>query len=499
MKNWLKYLFVFYILLCSTGIAMAQYVTIGGANGTTAYLMRTWTEDGKSQLTFSNNILNWGANILTVGDTIYSIGWNVQSVGGQVMYNANINIIESGSATSVWAGKLAPIIGWNDILLDVPYVRTGTGNLIVEYCFDNCNQTSTTDVYRTQTSTNTFAYRTGNNANGCSYTPNQQNTVNRPNTRFGKSVPGATYTHDTICSGTSITLSSNSSLTLNTSISGFTYHGIWNGNYYFQSNNFKTWLAADLHCQSAGGHLVHIDNAAENTHVSSIINGTRWIGYYQNCNSGLLSEPAGGFEWTDGTIGTYTNWDVGNNQPNNGTSIGEEYTMMYTSGIWHDYNATTTRDYVMEIEETYLWNTGDITSTITVSPTTTTTYWVDHSFGTNTVREYFIVQSLQVQFDSLIAAPIPVCFGDTVTLTAYPSSSLYEYEFMWAPLGTTPYTNITSGNGWGSNNPITYPIYQGTDFKLRIRNSINHSCITPAVFSTVPVNLLPSAGPIWHN
>mgnify|MGYP006112942151 CR=1 FL=1 len=36
------------------------------------------------------------------------------------------------------------------------------------------------------------------------------NTKNRPNTRFGKSVPGATYTHDTICSGTSITLSSSS-------------------------------------------------------------------------------------------------------------------------------------------------------------------------------------------------------------------------------------------------------------------------------------------------
>jgi len=283
MKNWLKYLFVFYILLCSTGIAMAQYVTIGAANGTTAYLMRTWTEDGKSQLTFSNNDLISGANILNVGDTIYSIGWNVKSVGGQVMYNANINIIESGSATSVWAGKLAPIIGWNDILLDVPYVRTGTGNLIVEYCFDNCNQTSTTNVYRTQTSTNTFAYRTGNNANGCSYTPNQQNTVNRPNTRFGKSVPGATYSQDTICLGTSVALSSSSSVSTYTSVPGFTYYGNTLGSYYFYSSLSDSWLEADLKCQQLGGHLAHISNQAENNYVkNNVINSNSWIGYYRN-------------------------------------------------------------------------------------------------------------------------------------------------------------------------------------------------------------------------
>ena len=39
-----------------------------------------------------------------------------------------------------------------------------------------------------------------------------------------------------------IDLITTSSLTLNTSISGFTYHGIWNGNYYFQSNNYPPVL-----------------------------------------------------------------------------------------------------------------------------------------------------------------------------------------------------------------------------------------------------------------
>ncbi|HIG32995.1 MAG TPA: C-type lectin domain-containing protein, partial [Flavobacteriales bacterium] len=389
MRNWLKYLFVFYILLCSTGFAMAQYVTIGTATGTTAFLMRTFMEDGISQLTFSNNDLTSVTPALNQGDTIYSIGWNVEAVGGQAMYNANINIRESGAPVLVWSGTLAPTLGWNDILLDVPYVRTGTGNLIVEYCFDNCEFTSTADVYRTQTLTNTFNYRTGNNANGCSYTPNQNNTINRPNTRFALSVPGATYTQDTICLGTSSTLTPSSSFILNTNISGFTFKGIHNGNHYFLSTSNKIWLEADLSCRQNGGHLAHIANAAENNFVkNTVINSKSWIGYHQNCNSGLFSEPAGGWEWTDGTLASYTNWNSG--EPNN--SGGEDYVEMYDwNGKWNDNSETHTNYYVMEIEETYLWNTGATTSIITESPTTTTTYWVDHTLGTQTTREYFTV------------------------------------------------------------------------------------------------------------
>ena len=403
MKNWLKYLFLFWVLIFSTGIAVAQYVTIGTANGTTAFLMRTYMEDVKSQLTFSNNDLISGANILNVGDTIYSIGWNVQSVGGQAMYNANMNIIESGSATSVWAGTLSPILGWNDILLDVPYVRSGTGNLIIEYCFDNCEWTSTTDVYRTQTPTNTFSYRTGDNFNGCSYIPNN-NTVNRPNTRFGLSVPGAIYSQDTICLGTSVALSSSSILTFSPSISGFTYKGLNNGSYYFLSNSSKEWLEADLICRQKGGHLVHINNVTENTYVYNIrqsIGSKIHIGLYQNCNSSSFSEPSGGWQWTDGTPLSYSSWNsttapvFGNyDEPNN--SGGESYAEMWSNGspaqgVWNDMSKGVTNRYVLEIEETYLWNTGATTSSITVSPTVSTTYWVDHSLAIQTTREYFNV------------------------------------------------------------------------------------------------------------
>ena len=479
MKKWLKYLLLFWVLIFSTGFAMAQYVTIGAANGTTAYLMRTWREDGKSQLSFSNNDLISGANILNVGDTIYSIGWNVQSVGGQAMYNANINIIESGSATSVWSGTLVPTLGWNDILLDVPYVRTGTGNLIVEYCFDNCEYTSTTNIYRTQTPINTFNYKTGNNANGCIYTPNT-NTVNRPNTRFGLSVPGATYAQDTICLGTNLALSSSSSITLNTNISGFTYEGIHNGNHYFLSTLNKIWLEADLSCRQNGGHLAHIANASENNYVkNNVINSTSWIGYHQNCNSGLFSEPSGGWEWTDGTLASYTNWN--NNEPNDYFGINSEsWVELRADGKWNDHSKTRIIPYVMEIEETYLWNTAATTSSITVNPTTTTTYWVDHSFGTNTEREYFnVVIGIEGCTDSTACNydPLATC-DDGLCLTVYactdPTACNYD-PIATCDDGSCVYdvsivtaTNVCTGVCDGEVSVAVSPINPGTNYTYTI-------------------------------
>ncbi|KRO70472.1 MAG: hypothetical protein ABR81_03705, partial [Cryomorphaceae bacterium BACL11 MAG-121128-bin16] len=137
MKKWFKYLLVLYLLFFSTGIAMAQYVTIGTGTSTTAFLMATSSQDGKSQLIFSNTELTSASPALNVGNTIYSIGWYVSSVGGQAMYGANIKITEGTSTVTVWSGSLAPnlAVGWNDIVLQTPYVRQGTGNLTVEYCF----------------------------------------------------------------------------------------------------------------------------------------------------------------------------------------------------------------------------------------------------------------------------------------------------------------------------------------------------------------------------
>ena len=430
MKQQFKYLILFFVLFFSTGIAMAQYVTIGTGTSTTAFLMATSSQDGKSQLIFSNTELTSASPALNIGDTIYSIGWYVATVGGQTMYGANIKITESGNTVTVWSGSLAPklTVGWNDIVLQTPYVRQGTGNLTVEFCFDNCASTTNTLVRITPTTTtNTFNYRTGNTANGCNYTVNTF-TVNRPNTRFGLSPTNGTSTASTICSGNSSILTSVSSLSPTTSVTGFTYKGLYNGSYYFISTSSKTWLAADLHCRQVGGHLVHIANAAENTYVdNNVITATTWIGHYQNCNGSSFSEPSGGWQWSNGTSATYFNWNAG--EPNNSGGA-ENHTEMYTSGKWNDEPNASTRPYVLEIEHTYLWNTGATTASITVSPTTTTTYWVDHSLGTLTQREYFTV-TVNPPTVPTFAAVGPYCSG--ATIPALLTTSNNSIAGTWAP------------------------------------------------------------------
>ena len=71
-------MFVLHVLICSTGIAVAQYVTIGTSTNRVSFLMRTAKEDGKSQLTFSNTDFTSATPALNVGDTIYSVGWDVE-------------------------------------------------------------------------------------------------------------------------------------------------------------------------------------------------------------------------------------------------------------------------------------------------------------------------------------------------------------------------------------------------------------------------------------
>jgi len=66
MKKWFKYLLVLCVLLCSTSIAMAQYVTIGTGTTTQDKLFYTTFEDVRSLLTFSNTELTTASPILNL-------------------------------------------------------------------------------------------------------------------------------------------------------------------------------------------------------------------------------------------------------------------------------------------------------------------------------------------------------------------------------------------------------------------------------------------------
>ncbi|SFC99390.1 Alpha-tubulin suppressor, partial [Flexibacter flexilis DSM 6793] len=119
--------------------------------------------------------------------------------------------------------------------------------------------------------------------------------------------------------------------------SGFTYKGSYNNKWYYLSNSTISWKNARTACQNASGNLVIINDAAENSYVSSLMSSGNYL------LIGLNDEVSeGSWKWVDGTsLGSYTNWNSG--EPNNSPSAcspggtGEDFVQLATStGKWND-------------------------------------------------------------------------------------------------------------------------------------------------------------------
>jgi len=95
----------------------------------------------------------------------------------------------------------------------------------------------------------------------------------------------------------------------------------------------RTWTEAEALAVSLGGHLVTINDAAENEFVRASVLGfdgvdrRGWIGF-----NDVASE--GNFVWSSGEAASFTNWNGG--EPNNANGT-EHYTeMLGGSGAWND-------------------------------------------------------------------------------------------------------------------------------------------------------------------
>jgi hypothetical protein len=104
-------------------------------------------------------------------------------------------------------------------------------------------------------------------------------------------------------------------------LSGPVYNPITTHTYYLISSNL--WGAAETEAVGLGGHLVTINDAAENTFVLNTFgnfNGIQsplWLGLNDEASEG-------NFVWTSGEAVTYLNWNIG--EPNNGGN--EDHTAM---------------------------------------------------------------------------------------------------------------------------------------------------------------------------
>jgi hypothetical protein len=102
-----------------------------------------------------------------------------------------------------------------------------------------------------------------------------------------------------------------------------------NGHAYYLLTN-ATWTDSEAEAISMGGHLVTINNAAENQWVFDTFAGfggedrMLWIGFNDLQQQGV-------YEWSSGEQATYTNWETG--QP---SDVNERWVLMYPDNVTPD-------------------------------------------------------------------------------------------------------------------------------------------------------------------
>lgn len=111
-----------------------------------------------------------------------------------------------------------------------------------------------------------------------------------------------------------------------------------NGHAYLLSSGSQSWLAAENEAVARGGHLVTINDAAENEWLAATFGDSRWIGFTDEASEG-------NWVWVSGEPVTYTSWNSG--EPNN--SGNEDYGMIYSNGKWNDAPLSSSMQGIIEV------------------------------------------------------------------------------------------------------------------------------------------------------
>ncbi len=130
----------------------------------------------------------------------------------------------------------------------------------------------------------------------------------------------------------------------NAPITGYTYLGVAaNGHSYYLSDGSADYLTARQAALDAGGYLAVIDDATENTLITSYVTGAGLayllIGYDDIDNEGT-------FEWYTGQPTIYTNWRAG--EPNDAGG-NEDATTLQDNGGWNDLPDNVGHRYIVEV------------------------------------------------------------------------------------------------------------------------------------------------------
>ncbi len=461
-----------YVIFCDRATSQNYVYTSTYNSGTNAtFPFNVIYEDERSDITYQN--------VSFLADTIFSIGFQIEDRGSfydyryQVMYDLKIKFREGSSAwQTVYSGNFAPVQGeWNDIFLDSPYLKQASNNLEVSICFNNCEFNSYHFYTIMDYLDDSFTQNLGNTyfdySNGPSSLYNSNNTecTLAPST-YDIEVPMTRFGYDNVSRKTINVCSSADSITFvgtssalpfsqlrdidndgsNDFNSPVAYPDINYTTYHYRSRGSVfgslNWINADYVCQSIGAHLSHIETTAENTFILNNVQGNRnrWIGAYQNCNSSSFLEPSGGWQWTNGKPVSVSRWSPG--EPNN--SVDEHYATMYAAnnsnaGLWNDLGKSSAQRFLMEVEDIYVWSTGDTTTTaeLTIASAnlnTSSIIWmerlVDEGGRTFKKREYFKIVLNQSPNLVLSSPTNTVCAGDTILVSASSATAtLFDWNY----------------------------------------------------------------------
>jgi hypothetical protein len=120
----------------------------------------------------------------------------------------------------------------------------------------------------------------------------------------------------------------------------------YNGHSYFITDP-GTWLEAEAEAVAAGGHLITINDIAENIEMYNIsmpyllgdymgpMGVGAWIGLYQKPGH---PEPFGGWEWISGEPVTFTNWGPGEPSNDEGVENYAHFGLFVPSYEWNDWS-----------------------------------------------------------------------------------------------------------------------------------------------------------------
>lgn len=105
---------------------------------------------------------------------------------------------------------------------------------------------------------------------------------------------------------------------------------IFNGHAYKYYPTGMLWEASYALCETMGGHLATITSAAENAVVQSIVGDYAYIG-------GMDEGSEGSWYWITGEPWSYSNWNQGWPEPNNGAGgAAQNVLAIHPDGTWDD-------------------------------------------------------------------------------------------------------------------------------------------------------------------